>query len=231
MHTSTLRPSPVVARPTSAADTACAIAQPVSLSAMPLRIIAGSPVRGSRSAIAESRHRLDHVVVRGVAGLRSGRAEADDRDVDEVRPRRPHRFVIDSERLRRRRSVVVHDDVGPVEQPLEHRTRLGELEVEHDRPLRSVEVRVVRGESVGAGAEVADRVATGRLELDHVGALIAEDHRAERPRHVRRDVEHLDAAERKCHRASSASARSRRAITMRWISLVPSPMHSSGASR
>ena len=48
MHTSTLRPSPVVARPTSAAHTACAVAQPVSLSTMPLRIIAGSPVRGLR---------------------------------------------------------------------------------------------------------------------------------------------------------------------------------------
>jgi hypothetical protein len=40
------------------------------------------------------------------------------------------------------------------------------------------------------------RVAGGRLDLDDVGAEIGEHHRAERPGHHLRDVEHLETVER-----------------------------------
>jgi hypothetical protein len=49
------------------------------------------------------------------------------------------------------------------------------------------------------------------LDLDHVGAEIAEDHRAERPREVLAQVDDADAGERDLAGGAVAVARDRRA--------------------
>ena len=59
-------------------------------------------------------------------------------------------------------------------------------EVEHDAALAAVEQREERGSHA---AERAGLVARGRLDLDHLGAELGEDHAASRAHH---HVGHLD---------------------------------------
>ena len=66
------------------------------------------------------------------------------------------------------------------------------LEVEDDRPLVAVRGVVVRGATLGVGGRApAARVVAGRrLDLDHVGAEVAQRHRRERPGENPREIRH-----------------------------------------
>src|SRR6202012_1482617 len=69
-------------------------------------------------------------------------------------------------------------------------------------------------------------IATRRLDLDHVGAEVGEQHPRERPRHVLRVLQDPQPRQRQVARlagryAHRASPSSRRAITVRWISAAP----------
>ena len=84
---------------------------------------------------------------------------------------------------------MVHD-VGPGEQALDRRAQLRVLHVGGQRSLARL-----RGEE--RALEAAQRIATRRLEFDHVGAEIGEQPRRVRPRVVRAEVEHPDPVEQR----------------------------------
>ena len=66
------------------------------------------------------------------------------------------------------------------------------LQVDRDRAARAVPHRVA--------AVVAERVAAGRLDLDHVGALLGEQQHAERAGDAPRQVEHAHTVQGSGHR-------------------------------
>ncbi len=69
------------------------------------------------------------------------------------------------------------------------------------------------------------------LDLDDLGALVGQEHGAERPGAVPLDGQHPDPFERQHGRYTGFRSTSCRAMMRRCSSLVPSPMASSGASR
>ncbi len=79
---------------------------------------------------------------------------------------------------------VLHEDVGALDQVLEHAEPFRCLEVERERALVAVDGGEDRGHAAALGPEVAHEVAAvGILDLDDVGALIAEELGGERARH------------------------------------------------
>ena len=82
---------------------------------------------------------------------------------------------------------------------------VGVVEVERDRPLPPVRVHEVGRGAAAARAHVAEDVAARRpLHLDHVGALLGQDHRGERPRQVHREVDDADSGEGSCGQLRSS---------------------------
>ena len=81
---------------------------------------------------------------------------------------------------------VLQEHVGGFEQAVHGLAvfRLGEIE--HDAALAAIEQREERGTHA---AEAAGLVARGRLDLDHLGAELREDHAAGRTHH---HMSHLD---------------------------------------
>jgi hypothetical protein len=93
------------------------------------------------------------------------------------------------------RPEVLHQHVaggGEVEQP----GHVGFLvQVEHDRALARVDVRVQPGTAAGHLAERLRDVGAGQLGPDHVGAEIGQDPAGERAGHRPRQVEHAQAVQ------------------------------------
>jgi len=92
----------------------------------------------------------------------------------------------------------VHEDVGLVDEPPEPGEPVGITEIEDDRALAPID-RVKRHRravderrSPGAGIVAAPRL----LDLDHLGAEIAEDLARHGPGQVLADLHDLDARER-----------------------------------
>ena len=122
----------------------------------------------------EARDALRHEVEAPLAGGRAGLAVARDGRVDETRMAPGELRVVQAELLEHPRPVVLHQHVGHRgEAP--HRVAAGRLlQVDDDAALAAVD-------GVEAGAVAADgarhapgRVAGGRLDLDHVGAHVAQ---------------------------------------------------------
>jgi hypothetical protein len=100
--------------------------------------------------------------------------------------------VPDSEAVGDADRHVVVDDVGLLDQLARDVDALRVLEVERDVALAALATheRLV---------DEAHAVAGERLDLDDVGAEVADDHRAERPREVLAEVDEHDALERSRH--------------------------------
>jgi hypothetical protein len=81
---------------------------------------------------------------------------------------------------------ILEEHIGAFQQPVHGLAILGLGEVEHDAALAAVEQRKERGSHA---AERAGLVARGRLDLDHLGAELGEDHAAGWAHH---HVGHLD---------------------------------------
>ena len=198
-----------------------AVADQSRLACLAIGLLGGIPGEG-----------LDDVVVGRTSGVGTIGPEPVDGDMDEPWSARTGVLGIEPEALGDRPAKVVDDDVAPVEQRVDHRTSLGSPQVEGQRALGPVEIGEVGRHFADADAEMPDGIATcGRLDLDDIGTLIAQHHRGQRSGHVGGEVDDADARERQARRHCRSRARSWRAITIRWISFVPSPMHSSGASR
>ena len=124
----------------------------------------------------EPRHRLDHVVVRGLVSVGPGAAEPPGPTVDDRRVARAHRRVVEPEPVDRPRTHVVHERIRALEQAHHRFQAAGVLEIEHDAALVAVVGEEDCPHSIldrrRAGA--AHRVAAGGFDLDDVGAQIAE---------------------------------------------------------
>ncbi len=135
----------------------------------------------------------------------AGIAEAADRGVDEPGVALGEPLVADAEAVHHAGAEVLDQHVGAVDQATEHLEALLLLEVDHHAALAAVdalEVAAVGAVPAGLGRErghLARAVAAGRLDLHHVGALVGEQHRAERPGEHLRQIDDPEALERAAH--------------------------------
>ncbi len=140
---------------------------------------------------------------------------------------------------------VLHEDVGPVQQRGQRRLAVGAFHVELDRFLAPVQPHEVARLAEHGPVVAAGEVAGARpLDLDDPGAEVGELPRGERDgdrllqRHDQETVEWQYVRRQGPARVSGAGHdpagwrwTNWRAMTLRWISLVPSPTIISGASR
>ena len=127
--------------------------------------------------------------------------EAADRAVHEPRVDLRQRLVTEAELVEHADAEVLHDHVGVADQ-FAQRVPVGLLlEVEHDAALRAVDAGevaavVMLGVALRERAAVAGEVALRRFDLDHVGAEVGEQHRAERAGQRGGEVDDADVGER-----------------------------------
>ncbi len=141
--------------------------------------------------------------------------------------------MIEPEFFRLVAAQIVHHRVGSLDQLLEARAPLRRLDVERHALLVHVPGLEILAVAVcqHVRADMARSVAAGRgiFDLDHLGAEISQQHRA-----VRAGAELLegeDAHSLQRFHAPAFRFSHCRAMIRRCISLVPSPMQVSGASR
>src|SRR6185437_9092922 len=135
---------------------------------------------------------------------RPGLAEAGNRAVDQTRIARAKHRVVDPQPLGDARAEFLDHHVGPLRHPQEDLAPRPALEVEPDRFLIAPE-RTMHPEAGPAPLGLARRrsllgaPAGGRarlLDLDDIGAKIAEDHRAMRTGSELGKVDYFDPAKR-----------------------------------
>ena len=144
---------------------------------------------------------LDHVVIGLQPGIGPARAEADAMRIDDVWSERADAVVIEPEPLDRFGADIVDEDVGIGEQIAQYRAVGLLLEIEHQRLLAAIERDVSRPHrlAVRGGRTIAEHVAAGGLDLDHLGPEIGKDLRAIGPEYDRGHVDHAKPFE---HRAT-----------------------------
>jgi len=90
----------------------------------------------------------------------------------------------------------VHENIALPHQSQQYRRRIGLLQVEHQRALVAVQVKKkVAHLAMPGRLGIAHDVTVRRLDLDHLGAEIAEDLRRKRPQYDGRQIEDLDAGQ------------------------------------
>src|SRR5262249_50290842 len=140
---------------------------------------------------------LDEVVISGTARIGPALAVAHEAHIDHAAIDGVHVGRTEFEPPHRGRTNVVHEYVRLLAQ-FQHRLappRL--LHVEHDAALVAVDLQVDRAHAGMAHRTAGSHdVARGRLDLDHVGTVIAEDLGRERPHQYRRHVDDAHAVER-----------------------------------
>ena len=137
---------------------------------------------------------LNHVIVGRLAAVRAAVAIAMQRGVDEARIFRAHRLVSEAELLDFLRPHRMDEHIRSGDQPPERVLGGIDLEIENERALAAVQPHEQRrhaGRSRRAG--VPGGVALRRLDLDHVGAHVAEHLRGQRAGDDRSEVEYADA--------------------------------------
>ena len=143
----------------------------------------------------EPAHALRDGVVAGLARERAGLAEAGDRGVDHRGVHRPDRRVAEAEPLRHPGQEVLDDHVGAPGQLEDEPCALGLLQIDRDPALVAVHRRE-GGAHLAVAPEGAHVVAAaGPLDLDHVGAQVAQEGRRVGPRDHAGEIEDADALE------------------------------------
>ncbi len=133
---------------------------------------------GAAGEAHQARHRLDDQVVAGQYPAPVRRTEAADRGVDDPRVGGRDGVVVEAEARETAGAEVLHHDVGAAGELLGERDVAGVLEVEGDGALVAVDPEVVRRDAVAHGRLPRPGVvAGGRLDLDHLGAEVGEQHR------------------------------------------------------
>ena len=157
------------------------------------------------------------VVSRPVA-LRPLGAVAGDAGVDEPRVALGEALGVEAEAREHDGAQVGDEHVGTIDEAERDVASRFLREVERDAPLAAVvelEGRIGRHlEAGGAEEEPAERVAVGRLDLDHVGAPVGQDAGRRRARHPEGELDDPDALHGACHeRSPQAKAAARSAST------------------
>ncbi len=117
--------------------------------------------------------------------------------MDQARKAFRQRVVAETPLFHRSRLEVLDQDVGAFQQAQQHRLTLRLADVERDRALVAVDADEIAGVTfVERRAPVAHLVTLRRLDLDHVGAMIGQDHRAVRTAEDAGQVDDLQAGQR-----------------------------------
>ena len=149
----------------------------------------------------EARDALDDVIVCGRIGAGAFAAEARGKRIDEARIFGAQRFVGEPEFRRRLGAHVVHDDVGILREAADDGLAFGIFQVDGDGAFVAVDAHEGRAHGGGAaGTRGAIEIALGRLDLDHVGAEIAQDLGGIGAEHDRGEIDDLEAFEKVIHR-------------------------------
>ena len=147
----------------------------------------------------DAAHRLSDQIEAAAIAVRTGMPEPGDRAIDQTRVERMHRVIAEPETIERAGSEVLDEDVRRCRQRAHQCRALGALQVDRDRAFVAID-EVERPERTGFG--FATGFAIERLDLDHVGAEIGEQHRAIS---ARNDVGTVDRREYRSERRACAS--------------------------
>ena len=149
-------------------------------------------------------HGLDDGVIAGIAAARAVGAEAGNPAVHQSRKFRAQHVVADAPFVERARLEILDQDVGALQQLHQHGAPAFGGEVEPDRTLVAVDAdEIGRVFAVERRSPVAHLVAGGRLDLDHVGAVIGENLRAIGSAEHPREIDHAQSG----HRAGGVFSR------------------------
>jgi hypothetical protein len=139
-------------------------------------------------------HGLDDRIIAGVAAARTVGAEAGNPAMHEFWKFFAQKIIADAPFVERAGLEILDQDVGACEQPHQHRAAAFGSEVEPDRSLVAVDAdEIGRVVLVERRSPVAHLVAGGRLDLDHVGAVIGEDLCAKGAAEHPREIDHAQA--------------------------------------
>src|SRR5262249_54834866 len=137
-------------------------------------------------------------IVAGPGRLGAALAEARDRAVDEPWVLLPERLEAEAQSLHGARPEILQHDVGPGDEPVENGLALRRLQVQREALLAAVHRHEVRGLAARERWPAARVVAlAGLLDLEDLGAHVAQRHRAEWPREHAGEVDDADAGERR----------------------------------
>ena len=135
-----------------------------------------------------------------VVGVGTGGAEGREREGDEVGTAIRQRLGVEAERKSPEPGMAVDQDVGPIDQPVELRATLRRIRVETHAALVGVQreeepaaLRIDRasGERAAASRDVSRR----RLDIHHVGPVVAEQPRSKGARDALPQLEDADLRE------------------------------------
>src|SRR5262249_14809011 len=141
-------------------------------------------------------------VVAALVAIRSARPLPRAAHVDDARIARADVFHVDAQALARARQEVGEEHVAAVREPVEELAARRLADVDPDAALAAVallhhEVDTALGKAEARGGEAALRVAVHRvLDLDHLGAPVAEHRTGRGHEPPLRHLEHLDSSER-----------------------------------
>ena len=170
---STCWPSPVRSRAWSAARMPQAAKRPAP------RSVSGTPTfTGGRIRLAGHRHQpghaLRHQVEPALVRRRAGLAVARDRGVDDARVQGVQRAVIETQPAQGAGAIILDEHVRARRQPPQYVRTAGSLQIDHDAALSAIDRIEGRTVAAARAGHAARRVALRRLDLDHVGAHVAQ---------------------------------------------------------
>ena len=147
------------------------------------------------------------------------------RGVDEARKSLGERRIVEPELRHESRAEILEHDVALADDPQRRGPSRGRVDVEDDALLVAVE----RAEEADAEAgQVACLVASRRLDLDHFGAQVREDHAAGRAHDHVRELDDAHSVEGKRLRGAVRHARALRIAARPTRVRLPTPARHAG---
>ena len=145
------------------------------------------PLEGQHPAAA----RRDDALVAGVLSVGAPRPPTADRAVHQRGTKRQGLLRVHAPALRAAGWPRDDQHVGAFDQWPQRVTPLGSRKVQHRAALAP--------QPQGAGGQAPETVASGRLDLDHVGSEVGQDHGREAAGRTRTQVQDADSIEHLCH--------------------------------
>ena len=151
--------------------------------------------------IRHAGHCLHRHVIDALPAIRPVGTEARHARVDQPVVERACIFPAEAQPLGDAGAEILDEHVRPANELLDTPPARGILQVERFQRLRPVHPGIKRRIAVHIGAGQVQRIALGRLHLDHFGALFGQPHRAHRRRHDLPEIDDLHARQRSTHKA------------------------------